>query len=888
MRYSNIQESFFDFLKFIDEKEEKRIITRVEEFMNTNPDFTYDLEFNLPGLCPIERIAQSLAINEGKLRKVLKKVAKATDAIGIAKISSKVWSGDVLVTLNTGGTTGFKSSRGNSSYKKTYKDSSVYDSNQYVNESFLSSLKKAFGFGVTLDKEELDNASLEVVKFLYDRPVYDYHKKSDTPGLIFVSLLSEQKYTDIPFKTLEQLFKSDILDNCDVVNFKYKDIEGPVVVFGKPYISRKEYLVDNTSDFQEMLLIQEIQRKLISKGFLTDYTGNRSVITGELNRPTITAIIAFQEKYKIPTTKRGEINIETLRRLGVNLSFLGIDLKIEDAPLIDKLKKEASSTNTPIPAPKPEVRSMIDSPDGILFTSSEENEPYYSDDSLDNETYDEFGDEEIDSEILKEEPKASPKISQEEATALITGENDELVSELMKKSDELTYWITSGSTEISKILANLIGEDSKNSPKLKKEILESLLKFILKKDGIFFTNVRGFEDFNTGDLKSKMPDRYADLIQHIGHLVNNTKVVNLKNHSEISNQIKQKLEELYPQEMSNSSTITSELRKKLSSNEPKETQTGGVKSDIMPDDFLDSEEGDEKKTENLNKDAVNQKSSAYDPSNQNTKLLALNLKDSFDFLNTYTQKTKKYFSGSKKPEVSSEFITKFGKSTYGNYGKKIEMDASKKEEMLQEFLEFLLKKDGLFFTNTKATFANKFKDLSKMEQFKPTDYSNLISALISFINNSDTNISRQLIDKMNSLYAKYSNGSTLSNFDNYSKMIKGDKSNKKPETSKVFYLTNPNSDGTFNVTSANNKYDSTAHYYKFTELSNGEYEFEFVEDPTPIAMALKYWNKVIEPVCTSDNTYTGAKGIKTIQKGSAILKGDVYSVTQPLEIEYTY
>jgi hypothetical protein len=108
------------------------------------------------------------------------------------------------------------------------------------------------------------------------------------------------------------------------------------------------------------------------------------------------------------------------------------------------------------------------------------------------------------------------------------------------KSDELTYWITSGSTEISKILANLIGEDSKNSPKLKKEILENLLKFILKKDGIFFTNVRGFEDFNAGDLKSKMPDRYADLIQHIGHLVNNTKVVNLKNHSEISNQIKQK------------------------------------------------------------------------------------------------------------------------------------------------------------------------------------------------------------------------------------------------------------------------------------------------------------------------------------------------------------
>jgi hypothetical protein len=175
-----------------------------------------------------------------------------------------------------------------------------------------------------------------------------------------------------------------------------------------------------------------------------------------------------------------------------------------------------------------------------------------------------------------------------------------------------------------------------------------------------------------------------------------------------------------------------------------------------------------------------------------------------------------------------------------------------------------------------------------MEQFKPTDYSNLISALISFINNSDTNISRQLIDKMNSLYAKYSNGSTLSNFDNYSKMIKGDKSNKKPETSKVFYLTNPNEDGTFNVTSANNKYDSTAHYYKFTELSNGEYEFEFVEDQSRITLALKYRSKVIEPVCTSDYTYISAKGIKTIKKGNATLKGDRYSVTQPLEIEYTY
>lgn len=756
MRYSNIQESFFDFLKFIDEKEEKRIIARVEEFMNTNPDFTYDLEFNLPGLCPIERIAQSLAINEGKLRKVLKKVAKATDAIGIAKISSKVWSGDVLVTLNVGSGVRFKSSRGGSSYKRTYRGDSVYDSREYVNESFLSSLKKAFGFGTSVEKEELDNAALEVVKFLYDRPVYDYHKKSDTPGLIFVSLLSEKKYTDVPFKTLEELFKSDTLDNCDVVNFKYKDIEGPVVVFGKPSISRKEYLVDNTSDFQEMLLIQEIQRKLISKGFLTEYTGSRSVVTGETNSRTITAIIAFQDKYKIPTTKRGEINIETLRRLGVNLSFLGIDLKIDDTPLIDKLKKEASSTNTPIPPPPSD--SFLGKAEDI-FAPTDSDDFSYSDEYSDDEEVVDGEEEYKDVEKEYKNPTQS-RITQKEASSIITGENNELVNMLIddyKAFETCVGFIGRGKTETSKIITDIIGENSNLPDKEKRRVFEELLKFILKKDGVFFTNVNGFEKFNTNDLKSISKNEFTNLIVYVANLINNIiPYIKGERATEISKAIKDEIQKIHP----TSERSSEEIKRMIMSSgkttpEPEPVPTSTFQSEIISDEDLESEE-DEKKTEDLTDDTNKNIQTTLDLDEhvaQRERLVSTLMDESgFNFFNTYMNVTQDKFKGSfEKPDIFYD-IQKIRKSSYGT-----KISQQEKKQLFRNFLQFLLKKDGLFFTYSKAPFANKFKDLGNIELFKPNDYRNLISALIAFINRPDDSISAQMIEKLNSLYAEYSN-----------------------------------------------------------------------------------------------------------------------------------
>lgn len=399
MRYSNIQESFFDFLKFVDKEEEARITKKVDYFFDSNPGFLYDSKYNLPGICPIERISQSLAINETKLKKVLKKIAEKTNKIGITRINSSVWSGDVVLVLDKG-----DSYTGGSKRKYSYKSSQygkrIYDSyNYYANESFLSSLKSFFGFDVEDEEYDESEIAIAVNKFLFDVPVYDFHKKSGTPGLIFLSMLAEEEYTDVPFKQLKKFFKTEEMDNCDIIEFSYKDIEGPLVIFGKPAVSRLDYLTQGTSDFEEMLLIREVQKKLIGRG------ASSVVPSGEFDANTSRAIEKFQRDNKINASRLGEIDLQTLKKLRVDLSFLNIKLSNSSTDLITKLKKEAERQNIPVDNKRVnlnrDINIQIDqkfkTPDDIYTTSKVDNQPeyftsepeYYDDINIDIEQEDE-------------------------------------------------------------------------------------------------------------------------------------------------------------------------------------------------------------------------------------------------------------------------------------------------------------------------------------------------------------------------------------------------------------------------------------------------------------------------------------------------------------------
>lgn len=751
MRYSNIQESFFDFLKFVSEDEEKRIIQRVDEFMNNNPDFTYDMEFNLPGLCPIERIAQSLVINEGKLRKVLKNLAKRTDTIGVATITSKVWSGDVLITLNAGSNFKVKSS----SYKRGGMRESLDNSGAYLNESFLSSLKKTFGFASKIDKEELDIAALEVVKFLYDRPIYDYHKKSDTPGLIFVSLLAEEKYTNIPFKTLEELFKSELLDNCDVIKFKYKDIEGPLVVFGKPSISRKQYLTENTADFTEMLLIKEIQRKLISRGFLSDYSdyrGNRSAISGELDRSTITAILNFQQKYKIPTVRRGDINIETLRKLGVSLSFLGIDLKIDDTPLIDKLRKEAQSMGVSI-TPTTDSNKGITSLDAPIYTDEGSTDDY---DDVDYEIDVDYDDEVAPQKSIPVPSKSTKKSSDIEINIPIDDDvvdSNLIMSKLLSEYDIIGNYSDvvqrmNVNTDMSNMLMSAIGSNSKLPESTKREIFSMLLNFVFKQEGGFFQNVIGFEKFQ-GDLSNLTKDDWIRLRNKVISYINNPERVSIDKSkgAQILNSMKKDLEGI----LSNYGiTPKPSVSSFASFSQEKGLGDSGASVSPISSDVVDDEEDIE--------DVQNYDSNENKVARQKvvSKLMdnsGFNFFNSFmDSLNNNAKESEKMSKGIQS-QTKDELLKIFGSGFKG-----FEVNSTNKSKAISELLDFLLRGDGPYFSQeTISPLLKKFKNLSNLDGFTKTDYTNLGQILIDFIiYTQDTQSVQSINNKAIELYDKYS------------------------------------------------------------------------------------------------------------------------------------
>ena len=97
MRYSNVHESFLDFLKDKSKKEYKKTLERIEIFLNSNLQYGYEKSTGLPGLLPLEKLSKSIVATERHLKKVVKELN--IENWKVTRISSKVWSGDVLVLL---------------------------------------------------------------------------------------------------------------------------------------------------------------------------------------------------------------------------------------------------------------------------------------------------------------------------------------------------------------------------------------------------------------------------------------------------------------------------------------------------------------------------------------------------------------------------------------------------------------------------------------------------------------------------------------------------------------------------------------------------------------------------------------------------------------------
>ena len=261
MRYSNIHESFFDFIKAKKKEEINSLLNRIQNFLDKNLQYGFDSNFMLPGLCPLKKMAESIVITEKKLKNFIKSINY--DTMKLYRVNSKIWNGDVVVLMPT------KTTKGKS-FNKSYNPSieSFYDYlNQYqeyptrrrytkkkyydpygnyryrsrssfVSESFFSDFMSWLKGG-EVEKEELnvDNAIFQLTHFLVKYPGYDYDKQNDTPGLIFLTTLANS--IQIPYNLLLDFFKKNNFENSEIINFRLGDIEGPVVVFGKPSVDRK-------------------------------------------------------------------------------------------------------------------------------------------------------------------------------------------------------------------------------------------------------------------------------------------------------------------------------------------------------------------------------------------------------------------------------------------------------------------------------------------------------------------------------------------------------------------------------------------------------------------------------------------------------------------------
>ncbi|WP_448376455.1 hypothetical protein [Fervidobacterium sp.] len=105
----------------------------------------------------------------------------------------------------------------------------------------------------------------------------------------------------------------------------------------------------------------------------------------------------------------------------------------------------------------------------------------------------------------------------------------------------------------------------------------------------------------------------------------------------------------------------------------------------------------------------------------------------------------------------------------------------------------------------------------------------------------------------------------------------------------VFYLSTPNSDGSFNRSSASSEYREGASVYRFMKTSHNRATFEVDEREGAIRLALDYHYRAIEPVCEAENTFVReARGIKTIHPGEAELQGEKWVVTRKAKIRYEY
>ncbi len=103
----------------------------------------------------------------------------------------------------------------------------------------------------------------------------------------------------------------------------------------------------------------------------------------------------------------------------------------------------------------------------------------------------------------------------------------------------------------------------------------------------------------------------------------------------------------------------------------------------------------------------------------------------------------------------------------------------------------------------------------------------------------------------------------------------------------IFFLSTPNSDGSFNESSASFAHKEGATIYRFTKIGSNRAHFQIDEKDASAKLALQYPDKNIDPVCDAVNAFNPkATRITTVEQGEAELQGNKWIINRKVKIRY--
>jgi hypothetical protein len=107
--------------------------------------------------------------------------------------------------------------------------------------------------------------------------------------------------------------------------------------------------------------------------------------------------------------------------------------------------------------------------------------------------------------------------------------------------------------------------------------------------------------------------------------------------------------------------------------------------------------------------------------------------------------------------------------------------------------------------------------------------------------------------------------------------------------SQTFFLSTPNSDGSFNESSSSSTYKDGATIYRFTKIGSNRATFQIDEKDASARLALQYPDKNIDPVCDAVNAFNPkATRITTVELGEADLQNGKWVVDRNKKAKIRY